>query len=183
MPVSNSRNKTVRGAAMKVLFDKEVIRQRIGFVGKEIAQRFKGEDLTLIILANGGIFFGVDLARAVDIPHWIDVIGVTSYTDDKKCRYPQFRCPPKLPVAGRHVVLVDDVADSGETLECCEKYFLEQGAKSVASAVLMDKDVPGRSFKATWKCFEAPNEYLIGYGLDSCEFFRSLDCVAVFDKE
>ena len=167
---------------MKVLFDNEVIRCRIEAVGKEIAQRFNGEELTLIILANGGIFFGVDLSRAVDIPHWVDVIGVTSYVDDKKCRYPKFRCPPKLPVAGRNVVLVDDVADSGETLECCEEFFRSQGAKSVTSAVLMDKAVAGRRFVPSWKCFDAPDEYLIGYGLDSYEYYRSLDCVAVMQE-
>ena len=164
---------------MRVLFDHESIRERINAVAGDICRRFEGKDVTLMILANGGIYFGVDLSRAVTIPHWVDVIGVTSYTDDKKCRKPKFRCPPKLDVKGRNVVLVDDVADSGETLECCKEHFLALGAASVTSAVLMDKAVPGRRFVPEWKCYDAPNEYLVGYGLDSYEFYRNLDCVAV----
>lgn len=167
---------------LKVLFDQQTISEKITAIGGQISEKFKDQPLTLIILANGGIFFGVDLSRAVETPHWVDVIGVTSYVEDKKCRVPQFRCPPKLSVKDRNVILVDDVADSGETLECCAEYFKKAGAASVYTAVLMDKAVPGRPFVPDWKCFDAPDEYLIGYGLDSYEFYRNLDCVAVMQE-
>lgn len=167
---------------LKILFDRQTISEKISAIGTLISEKFKDMPLTLIILANGGIYFGVDLSRAIDTPHWVDVIGVTSYVDDKKCRVPEFRCPPKLSVENRNVILVDDVADSGETLECCIEYFKKAGAVTVHTAVLMDKAVPGRRFVPDWKCFDAPDEYLIGYGLDSCEFYRDLDCVAIMQK-
>ena len=167
---------------LKILFDRQTISEKISAIGTLISEKFKNTPLTLIILANGGIYFGVDLSRAIDTPHWVDVIGVTSYVDDKKCRVPEFRCPPKLSVENRNVILVDDVADSGETLECCIEYFKKAGAATVHTAVLMDKAVPGRRFVPDWKCFDAPDEYLIGYGLDSCEFYRDLDCVAIMQK-
>lgn len=168
---------------MKVLFRKEEIELRVKEMGREISEHFEGADLTLVILANGGIFFGVDLARAISIPVWVDVIGVGSYTNDQKTGEPEFRCPPKLPVKGRHVIIVDDVLDTGDTVKFCKEYFLAQGAAGVASAVLMEKAVPGRDFGAEWKGFDAPDEYLIGSGMDSCEFYRNLDCVAVFENK
>ena len=167
---------------MRELFGAEDIAVQINKIGGLISERFKDQPVTLMIIANGGIYFGVDLSRAINIPVWIDVIGLSSYIGDKKCRVPEFRCPPKLPVEGRNIIVVDDVADSGETLECCMEYFTKQGALSVSSAVLMDKAVPGRSFAPTWKCFDAPNEYLVGFGLDSCEFYRNLNMVAVMEN-
>ena len=168
---------------MKVLFSQQDIESRVREMGREISERFNGQDITLMILANGGIFFGVDLARAISIPVWVDVIGIASYTNDKKVGIPDFRCPPKLPVNGRHVIIVDDVLDTGDTVKYCKQYFLNQGAASVTSAVLMEKAVAKRDFSAEWKGFDAPDEYLVGSGMDSCEFYRNLDCVAVFEDK
>ena len=174
--------KEMDNVQMKELFSAEAIEKQISRIGSQISERFKDQPVTLMIIANGGIYFGVDLSRAINIPVWVDVIGLSSYIGDKKCRVPEFRCPPKLPVQGRNIIIVDDVADSGETIECCMEYFAKQGALSVSSAVLMDKAVPGRAFMPTWKCFDAPNEYLIGFGLDSCEFYRNLKMVAVMEN-
>lgn len=168
---------------MKQLFSRAEIASVAAGLGREISAWYEGKELTLMILANGGIFFGVDLARNISIPVYIDVIGLTSYVDDRKCGEPQFRCPPKLPVAGRHILLVDDVLDSGESIAFCARYFKEQGALSVRSAVLVEKAVGTRNFSADWKCFNAPDQYLVGSGMDSCEFYRNLDCIAVMEAD
>lgn len=169
--------------AIETLFDADEISARCREIGAQISDFYRDKPLTLVILANGGIFFGVDLSRQVDTPCWVDVIAVSSYTEDAKCSEPVFRCAPKLPVAGRHILLVDDVLDSGETIACCTGYFKKLGALSVASAVLAEKPYPGRTVKADWKCFDAPDSYLIGSGMDSCEFYRNLNAVAVMSVQ
>lgn len=164
---------------VEVFYTAEQLAERVKVLGAEIAKFYQDRPLTVIALANGGVFFGCDLVRAMDIPLWFDVAAVSSYRNDVKCGEPYFRCEVKLSPVGREILIVDDVLDSGDTIRFCKEYFLKAGAAGVRSAVLIDKKLPGRKAAADWSCFDAPDLYLVGAGMDSREYYRNYPGVGV----
>lgn len=166
---------------MEILIDAAQIAARMEALGREISDFYRGKKLTLLCLANGGVFFGCALAGKIDMPCWFDVAALESYHNDRKTGDPVFRCSPKLDPSGRHILVIDDVLDSGETLRFCKEYLKRAGAADVRSAVLVTKKVAGRTGSADWSCFDAPDRYLIGCGMDSCEEYRNLPYIAALD--
>ena len=161
---------------MDELFSVGAIAARVAELGREIGTFYAGKELTLIVLMNGGAFFGADLARAIDLPLWFDSLRTASYTNDLRGGF-QLESPPKLDPRGREILLADDVFDSGETIRNCREYLLAQGAAGVRCAVLVDKQVPGRESAPDWAAFTAPDRYLVGFGMDSREKYRNLPFV------
>lgn len=169
---------------MEVLFSAEEIAAKVKEMGADITRYYQGKDLTVIILASGGVFFGADLLRAIDLPLWVDTLGVASYVQDRSGGTLNVRSKLKLDCRGRHILLVDEVLDTGNTLRGIKKMLLEQGAESVRTAVIFSKPIerPPEVANADWTGFFAPDRYLVGYGLDSCELYRNLPYVGVLDK-
>ena len=163
---------------MEVLYSEKEIARRIAEMGREIAPFYAGKPLTLIVLMNGGAFFGADLARAIGQSFWFDSMRTASYIADARGAV-RMETEPKLDPRGREILLADDVFDSGNTVEFCRKYLLERGALGVRCAVLIDKQVPGRKSRPEWAGFTAPDRYLAGYGMDFCEEYRNLPFVGM----
>lgn len=159
------------------LFSRDDICRRCRELGREISDHYRGEPLTVVVLMNGGAFFGCDLVREMDIPLWFDSLRAASYVHDRRGGNVDISETLKLPVSGRNILLVDDVFDSGETIRACRSYLLDAGALSVKSAVLVNKQVKGRTCMPDWAGFEAPDLYLVGCGLDSEEFCRNFPYV------
>ena len=157
---------------MDELFSAEQIAARIAEMGREIREFYRGRDLTLIAVMNGGAFFAADLARAVDLPLWFDSIRAASYSDDRRGEF-HLESEPKLDPRGRQILLADDVFDSGNTLRLCRELLLDRGAAEVRCAVLVNKIIPGRSSMPDWAGFSAPDRYLVGVGMDSHEMYRN----------
>ena len=166
---------------IRELFSRELIDARTRELGKEIAAAYRGCDLTVIVLMNGGAFFACDLVREMDIPLWFDSMRASSYIHDTRGEI-TIGDTLKLPVAGRHILLVDDIFDSGNTIKACKKYLLDAGALSVKCAVLLNKQLPDRESQPDWAGFDAPDLYLIGSGLDSEEFYRNMPGVGVVEE-
>lgn len=163
---------------MDELFSIGQIRERVGEMGREIREFYRGRDLTVLVLMNGGAFFGVDLARAIDLPLWFDSMRVASYSGITRGEL-RLESPPKLPLNGREILLADDVFDSGETIRLCKEMLLARGAAGVRCAVLINKDVPGRKLEPDWAGFTAPDRFLVGFGMDHDEMHRNLPFVGV----
>jgi len=157
---------------MEELFSREQIAARVAELGSTIGRFYEGKPLSLIILTNGAIFFGADLARAIPQSVLVDTLGVESYFNDKRGEL-KIYAPCKMEHRGRHVLLADDVLDSGNTLKQCTAYFEQRGALSVHNAVLIRKQVSQRVFEADWFGFEAPDRYLVGMGMDLQEEYRN----------
>lgn len=160
------------------------IHARISEVGRQLADHYRERDFMMVMIANGGVFFGSDLARAIDLDFPIDIIAVSSYHNDKQGESLDFRCPPKLDCAGKHILLVDEVLDSGNTLAATVRDFIRRGAADVKTAVLVSKERPRKETavqNADWSCFSLPDVYLVGYGLDSNELCRNLDYLGVVE--
>ena len=166
---------------MEILFSSESVSQRIREMGAEIAEYYRGKELTVIVLMNGGAFFACDLTRAMDIPMWFDSLRASSYLHDSRTDKVNITSGLKLPVAGRHILLADDVFDSGETIRTCREFFMNAGALSVKSAVLVNKKVAGRESEPDWYGFISPDRYLVGFGLDSEEYYRNCPYIGCMD--
>ena len=169
---------------MEVLFTAEQIAERVAAMGREIGDFYQAKPLTLLVIANGALFFGADLARAIRLPLWIDVLPAGSYAGHRSTGKVRLRGEPKLPVEGRHLLLVDEILDTGVTLRALAEHFGESGALSVRSAVMITKrrSRPDGISRADWSGFDAPDRYLIGYGMDSHEEFRNLPDIGVIES-
>ena len=168
----------------EIICTQKEIQQEIKRLSKEISQYYGDNPLTLMGLMNGALFFLADLSRQITVKDLlVDTIAISSYEKDKSTGQINFRCSPKLPVQGRHILLIDDVLDSGYTLTYLKKYFQEQNTASVKTCVFADKQVfkaPSILQQADWTGRKMPNQYLIGYGMDSNEYFRQLPSIAIY---
>ena len=169
---------------MEILFDEAAIRARVAELGREIGSFYGGDTVTLVVLANGALSFGADLARALTCPVEWDVVSVASYTNDRSSGEVAFRGKPKLDPAGRRILLADEVLDSGLTLAAVRRWFLDRGAAEVKTVVMVEK-VRARAAetvdRADWTGVTLPDRYLVGYGLDSHEKYRNLPYIAALD--
>ena len=166
---------------MKILFDETAIRKRVAEMGREISAYYGDDLVTLVVLANGALIFGADLARALVCPLEWDIVSATSYADDRSSGKVNFRGTPKLDPAGRRILLADEVLDTGITLARVKEWYAGHGAAEVRTVVMVEKDRPRSSDAlkhADWTGVVLPDLYMVGYGLDSHEKYRNLPHVA-----
>ena len=169
---------------MEILFDEAAVRARIAEMGREIGACYGDDTVTLVVLANGALLFGADLARALTCPVEWDVLSVHSYAGDRSSGVVNFRSGLKLDPAGRRMLLADEVLDSGLTLAAVRDKLLGLGAREVKTAVMVEKirkRPAGAVEHADWTGVVLPDRYLVGYGLDSHEKFRNLPYIAALE--
>lgn len=172
----------------RILVSRKEIEDRVSQLGFEITTFYRGEPLTMIPLMNGAMIFAADLARAIENEElFIDSLAAASYENDASSGKLTRRSTLKLPVAGRHLLLVDDILDTGRTLQDMKAWFETLGALSVRTCVLLTKNLdpakPERKMAADWSGFQVPDLYVIGYGLDSHEKYRNLPDIRVLEEE
>lgn len=152
-------------------------------MAKQLEKDYKGEKLVLVGVLNGVYAFYSDLVRSIDMPCEVDFIRASSYSGTNSTGNVRMSVDVKNDVAGKHVVIVEDILDSGRTLaKICEE-FKNRNALSVKTAVLLDK--PSRrvnDFQADYKGFEIDDLFVVGYGLDFDEEYRNLPYVAVYSE-
>ena len=168
---------------MEILLDERAIGERVRELGGEISAYYGDSQVTLVVLANGALLFGADLARAITSPLQWDVLSVGSYAADRSSGKVNIRSGLKLDPRGRRILLVDEVLDTGLTLAAVRRMLLDAGAGEVRTAVMVEKrrPRPGGIEHADWRGAELPDRYLVGYGLDSRENYRNLPYIAVLD--
>ena len=163
------------------LYDAQAICRRVDEIAAEINRTYAGLELTAVIVMNGGLFFASDLLRHIDLPVWVDSLAAGSYLHHASTGQLNVRGGMKLNVKGRHVLLIDDILDTGFTLAELQKKILADGALSCRTCVLIDKAIqPERKkAKADWFGFRSPPQYLVGYGMDSDEIYRNLPDICI----
>jgi len=166
------------------LIDAQAIERRVAEIADEISRTYAGLEITAIIVMNGGFFFAADLLRHVNLPVRVDSLPAGSYQHHASTGQLTMRGSLKLDVRGRHILLIDDILDTGFTLAELQKKFLADGAASCRTCVLIDKDIPPerKKAKADWFGFRAPAQYLVGYGMDSDEHFRNLPDICILSE-
>jgi hypoxanthine phosphoribosyltransferase len=170
---------------MRVLITTTQIQQRLTELAGEIAPAYRGRPLTIVGVLTGSLMFVADLVRRLEVPLRIGLIQASSYRG-KSTTPGELHLDADLlaDVKGRHVLLLDDILDTGQTLSHLVRHLQEQGALSVRVAVLLRKQ--GRQVHAVevdYVGFEIPDEFVVGYGLDFNDEYRHLPHVAVLPRE
>jgi hypoxanthine phosphoribosyltransferase len=165
---------------VEVMLSEEQLRRRIAEMGAEITRDYEGQPLKLVGVLKGSFMFMADLARAIDLPIKVDFIGTTSYQGTKTSGVVRITSDLSRPIDGEHVLLVEDIVDTGLTM----KYLLENLATrhpaSVKVCALLEK--PSRAkvqVALDYKGFSIPDEFVVGYGLDWDGRLRNLPYIGV----
>jgi hypoxanthine phosphoribosyltransferase len=171
----------VRGESVKILISGGRIQTRIQALARQIRSDFPGEPLHLVSVLKGGVFFLTDLARSISGEVSFDFIAVSSYGQDTRSSG-QVRLTRDLDssIEGKTVIVVEDILDTGMTLQYLLRLFQQRKPKHLRVAVLLDK--PERRIApvhADYVGFSIPNEFVVGYGLDYSERYRNLPYVGV----
>ena len=164
----------------EVLLTRTQIRSRVRELGAAISRDFKGRELTLVALLNGCVVFLADLIRQIPLPLRLDFIGVSTYRAGTAAGELILTKQLQIDVLGRDVLLVDDILDTGNTLENALASLKHLGAASVKICVLLDKpDRRKRPIRADYVGFTIPDAFVVGYGLDFAERFRNLPFIGI----
>lgn len=179
MPADAAEGKGLELLGTPIL-DQNTIQRRVGELGREIGEYYQSGDLLLIGLLKGSFIFLADLVRSISRPHKVDFCVVSSYgSGTESSGQLRLHYDPEIEIEGQHVLLVEDVIETGNTLNRLAEAFRERGPKSIEIAALLHKRVsvtmrPEPRFVG----FDAPTDFLVGYGLDHDERYRHLPFVA-----
>lgn len=167
-----------------VLIDPDRLRSRVGQLGAQITRDYEGTDLLLIGVLKGSVFFMADLARAIDLPLEMDFMAVSSYGNaTESSGVVRVLKDLDAPIAGRDVLIVEDIVDSGRTLAYLIELLQQRGPASIEVCALLTK--PERSevdVDCRYVGFEIPNRFVVGYGLDYAERYRNLEYICCLDE-
>ncbi|NDH64877.1 MAG: hypoxanthine phosphoribosyltransferase [Microbacteriaceae bacterium] len=171
----------VSGEITKVLVTAEQIDSKVAELAAEVDRRYAGKDLLLIGVLKGAVMFMADLSRAMQIPVQMDWMAVSSYgSGTQSSGVVRILKDLDADVLGRHVLIVEDIVDSGLTLSWLASNLKARGAASVEIVAFLRKPEAAKvEVDVAMVGFEIPNEFVVGYGLDYAERYRTLKGVAV----
>lgn len=164
-----------------ILYTKDQLQEAVVELGKRITADYAGKAPVMICILKGASIFFCDLIRQIDLPLEIDFMVVSSYGASTKTSG-EVKLVKDLDrsVQGRDVILVEDIVDSGMTLSFLKKTLLGRGAASLRIATLLDKPARRRvELTADYSCFNIPDAFVVGYGLDYNEVYRNLPDVGI----
>ena len=169
-----------------IFVTEQEIRERIEILGREITNTYTDADeLTVIAIINGALLFTADLVRHIDMPVRIDCMRVSSYRNDvNPVQEPEIIDMLRLDLEGAHVLIIDDIMDTGHTSRRVIEEIKKLKPASVRFGVLLEKE--GRrevKVKPDFVGFQIPDEFVVGYGLDFAERYRQLPCIGVLKPE
>lgn len=165
-----------------VLVPREKIARRIGELATELTADYAGRELTIVLVLTGALPFAVDLLRHLPLRLRIEPVSVSSYPGlATRHQEAKFRLPLPKDLVGRDVLIVDDIFDSGRTMAILIEAAYVAGARDVKSCVLLCKDRPGLPGRGAvdYQGFTIPDEFVVGYGLDSDGLYRNLPDIGV----
>jgi hypoxanthine phosphoribosyltransferase len=165
----------------RVLIDEKVIEKRLDAMAAEIDREFPAGPIVAIVLLKGAFVFAADLLRRIPRPLEIECLNVASYHGGTESSGVVKFLDHSLPdVKGRHVLLLDDILDTGRTLKAVSDRLLQEGCVAVHTGVLLAKDRPREEdVQADYVGFEIGDEFVVGYGLDYRGRYRNLPFVGV----
>jgi hypoxanthine phosphoribosyltransferase len=170
-------------AAGRILISEQDIRRRVAEMGARISADYPEGPLYLVGILKGSCFFLTDLARAISTPVRIDFIGISSYgKNNTTSGEVKLTKDLDLSIEGCHVLVVEDIVDSGVTLNYLSHLLAQRKPRSIRIATLLDK--PGRRQRVVdvaYAGFQIPDEFVVGYGLDYAEDYRALPDVRVLE--
>lgn len=170
----------------EILYSKEQIEEIVARMGAEISKDYADKNPVLIAVLRGAVVFMGDLMRNISVPCSIDFMAVSSYGDGvKSSGIVRIIKDLDTDIKDRHVIIVEDILDSGLTLNYLMKYLANRHPASLEVAAFLWKDVEGRSSAVTPKYVgtHCPDEFVVGYGLDFAERYRNLPFLGILKPE
>ncbi len=174
-------NKDIR----EILISEEALKAKIAELGTKITEDYKGKELLLVCVLKGAVIFVSDLMRKIDLPLDIDFMAISSYgSETKSSGVVRILKDLNTGIEGKHVLIVEDIIDSGLTLSYLVDNLRSRGPESVEICTILDK--PERrsiDLDIKYTGFQVPDEFVVGYGLDYAEKYRNLPYIAVLKEE
>ncbi len=174
-------NRVMYNDLESLLYTKEQLADAVKKLGKQITEDYQGKRPVLICILKGASVFFVDLIREIDLPLEIDFMIVSSYGASTKSSG-EVKMVKDLDrsIMGRDVIVVEDIVDSGMTLSFLKRILLDRGAASLRIATLLDKPARRRvDLTVDYSCFDIPDAFVVGYGLDYNETYRNLPDIGI----
>ena len=169
----------------EILIRQKAILSRVKELALEISSDYAGEEPVLIGILNGVVFFFTDLIRSMTIPSKLDFIRAASYGAEMVSKGTvTLTKDVEIPIRNKHVVIVEDIVDTGLTLNRIVKMIEERGPKSIRICALIDKlERRGETVKVDYCGFQVEKGFLVGYGLDHNEHYRNLPDIYILNEE
>lgn len=170
----------------KILITEEQIRQRIAEMGEELSREYADKNPVVVGVLKGVVVFYADMIRSIKVPCQMDFMQISSYKGTESVGKPVVKLDISADIRGRHVLILEDIYDTGNSLDFTYQHLMSKGPASVKICTMLDKPErrkPGITLKADYVGFSIPNEFVVGYGLDYNEMYRNLPYVGVLKPE
>ena len=167
----------------RILISEEEISKRVKELGEEITAHYQGKDLLCICILKGSILFTADLIRQIDLPLHIDFMAVSSYgASTKSSGVVRIMKDLDEAVEGKHVLIIEDIIDTGLTLNYLLENLRNRNAESVKVCTFLDKAERRQvEIVPDFSGFRIPDEFVVGYGLDFAERYRNLKYIGIYE--
>ncbi len=168
---------------VKIFLPEHEVEERIAEVAKQISEDYAGQEVHLVCILKGSVFFSCELAKRITIPVTMDFMSVSSYGNDTKSSG-VVRLAKDLdePLTGKNVIVIEDIIDSGRTLSYLMDILSKRDPKTLRLCTLLDK--PERrvvEVPVDYTCFNIPDEFVVGYGLDYAQKYRNLPFIGIVE--
>lgn len=170
----------------EVLLTEQQIKDRIAELGRELSEEYAGKNPVIVGVLKGVVVFYADMIRQLTVPCQLDFMWISSYSGTESTGKMKVRQDLSADIKGRHVLILEDIFDTGNSLDFTHKYLSSKEPASLKICTLLDKPErrnPAVTLKADWVGFTIPNEFVVGYGLDYNEYYRNLPFVGVLKPE
>lgn len=171
---------------LEVLLSEEQIKARIAELGKELTAEYAGKDPVVVGVLKGVVVFYADMIRKLKCHCQTDFMWISSYAGTNSSGQMQVKRDVSVDIKGRHVLILEDIFDTGSSLDFTYRHLLAKEPASIKICTLLDKPSrrkPGITLKADYVGFEVPNAFVVGYGLDFNEHYRNLPYVGILKPE
>lgn len=170
----------------EILLTEEQIQNRIRELGETLTAEYAGKDPVIVGVLKGVVVFYADMIRQIKVPCQMDFMWISSYSGTNSTGSMQVRRDVSADIKGRHVLILEDIFDTGNSLDFTYKHLMSKEPASLKICTLLDKPdrrKPGITLQADYTGFTIPNEFVVGYGLDFDEHYRNLPYVGVLKPE
>lgn len=168
---------------ISVMISEEEVQKKIGEIAAEISKVYAGQEVHLVCILKGSVFFTCELAKKITIPVTMDFMCVSSYGDETESSgVIKVNKDLEHSIEGKNVIIVEDIVDSGRTLSYLAENLKERNPASLTICTLLDK--PDRrvcEIKVDYTCFEIPDAFVVGFGLDYAQKYRNLPYIGVVE--
>lgn len=170
----------------KILLTEEQIKTRVNELGALLTREYAGKNPVIVGVLKGVVVFYADMLRRIDVPCQIDFMWISSYEGTSSTGKMELKRDISTPIQGRHVLILEDIFDTGNSLDFTYRHLMSKNPASLKICTLLDKPErrsPDITLKADYVGFTIPNEFVVGYGLDYNELYRNLPYIGVLKPE